>query len=61
LPRRPVGTFDLRSSDCQWAEAVGGGEGHVSVKAVRLMWIGETERLALTGFSKMSDGQVGIW
>jgi len=36
-------------------------DGHTGIKGSRLVWMGEHGRIASTGFSKMSDRQVGIW
>jgi len=49
--------YDLRAG----GEAVLVQEGHGGVKGARVIWMGDTGKLASTGFSKMSDCQVGIW
>jgi len=36
-------------------------EGHGGIKGARVVWMGEKDAFATTGFSKMSDRQVGIW
>ncbi|EIW75312.1 microtubule binding protein [Coniophora puteana RWD-64-598 SS2] len=36
-------------------------DSHGGVKGARVTWMGDTGRIATTGFSKMSDRQVGIW
>jgi len=36
-------------------------EGHAGVKGARITWMGDTGRLATTGFSKMSDRQLSVW
>ncbi|KIK91747.1 hypothetical protein PAXRUDRAFT_615322 [Paxillus rubicundulus Ve08.2h10] len=36
-------------------------EGHSGIKGARVVWMGESDRMATTGFSKMSDRQVSIW
>ncbi|KAF9224281.1 DUF1900-domain-containing protein [Gyrodon lividus] len=36
-------------------------EGHGGIKGARVVWMGESDRMATTGFSKMSDRQVTIW
>ena len=36
-------------------------EGHGGIKGARVVWLGDQERLATTGFSKMSDRQIGLW
>ena len=35
--------------------------GHSGAKNSRAVWLGELDRVATTGFSKMSDRQVGLW
>ncbi|KAH8589297.1 hypothetical protein B0O99DRAFT_523532 [Bisporella sp. PMI_857] len=35
--------------------------GHTGAKASRVVWMGEHDRLATTGFSKMSDRQLALW
>ncbi|EMD63917.1 hypothetical protein GGP41_002757 [Bipolaris sorokiniana] len=35
--------------------------GHPGAKNSRAVWMGETDRIATTGFSKMSDRQLGLW
>ncbi|KAL2052865.1 hypothetical protein ABVK25_006805 [Lepraria finkii] len=35
--------------------------GHGGAKASRVTWMGEHDRVATTGFSKMSDRQLGLW
>ena len=35
--------------------------GHPGAKNSRAVWMGETDRFATTGFSKMSDRQLGLW
>ncbi|KAG0049454.1 Coronin-like protein crn1 [Gryganskiella cystojenkinii] len=47
--------FDVRSN-----KIVHHGDSHQGVKGSRVVWMGEN-RLATTGFSKMSDRQVNIW
>ena len=37
------------------------GEGHGGIKGARVTWMGETDTIATTGFSRMSDRQVGVW
>ncbi len=53
---RKLRLFDARASK----EAVKIGDGHAGVKGARVVWMGE-ERFATTGFSKMSERQVGVW
>lgn len=35
--------------------------GHSGAKNSRAVWMGEKDRIATTGFSKMSDRQLGLW
>lgn len=35
--------------------------GHSGAKNSRAVWMGEHDRVATTGFSKMSDRQLGLW
>ncbi|KAL8940282.1 MAG: hypothetical protein Q9216_002894 [Gyalolechia sp. 2 TL-2023] len=36
-------------------------QGHAGAKNSRVTWMGEHDRIATTGFSKMSDRQLGLW
>jgi len=54
---RKIRIYDPRAG----GEAVLVQEGHGGVKGARVVWMGDTGNLATTGFSKMSDRQVGIW
>ena len=49
--------FDPRTG----AEPVRVTEGYGGIKGTRVVWMGEHDRIATTGFSKMSDRQVSIW
>jgi coronin-1B/1C/6 len=42
-------------------EAVRITEGHGSIKGACVVWMGDRDRIATTGFSWMSDCQVGVW
>lgn len=35
--------------------------GHPGAKSSRAVWLGEHDRIATTGFSRMSDRQLGLW
>lgn len=35
--------------------------GHAGAKNSRAVWMGEHDRIATTGFSRMSDRQLGLW
>lgn len=54
---RKLRMFDVRIG----GEPVRVTDGHGGVKGARVVWMGEMDRIATTGFSKMSDRQVGIW
>ncbi|EGN96969.1 hypothetical protein SERLA73DRAFT_161898 [Serpula lacrymans var. lacrymans S7.3] len=54
---RKLRLFDPRAG----SEAVRVAEGHGGIKGARVVWMGDLDKIATTGFSKMSDRQVGIW
>ncbi|KAF9038660.1 microtubule binding protein [Panaeolus papilionaceus] len=54
---RKLRIFDPRSG----GEAVRTADGHTGIKGSRVTWMGDLDRIATTGFSKMSDRQVAIW
>jgi coronin-1B/1C/6 len=54
---KKIRIFDNRAGP----EPVRVGDGHSGVKGSRVAWMGDLDRLATTGFSKMSDRQVGLW
>ncbi|KAL1938172.1 hypothetical protein VTO73DRAFT_11816 [Trametes versicolor] len=54
---RKIRFFDPRAG----GDAVRTGEGHTGIKGARITWLGDKDRIATTGFSKMSDRQVAIW
>jgi coronin-1B/1C/6 len=54
---RKLRIFDARAG----GEAVRVADGHGGIKGARVTWMGDTDRIATTGFSRMSDRQVGIW
>ncbi|WRT63362.1 uncharacterized protein IL334_000267 [Kwoniella shivajii] len=49
--------FDPRAG----TEAVRITDGHAGVKGSRVVWLGDRDRIATTGFSRMSDRQVSLW
>lgn len=51
----------LRIWNVRSGEIVSEGPGHTGAKPSRVVWIGNTDRIVTTGFSKLSDRQVGIW
>ncbi|KAI8089305.1 uncharacterized protein BX664DRAFT_332680 [Halteromyces radiatus] len=48
--------FDVRSN-----KIVQEGSGHQGIKGSRVVWLGDSDRLATTGFSRMSDRQLNLW
>ena len=36
-------------------------DGHGGIKGSRVVWMGDLDRIATTGFSKMSERQVSVW
>ncbi len=54
---RKVRLFDPRAG----GDAVRVGEGHGGIKGARVVWMGDRDRVATTGFSRMSDRQVAVW
>lgn len=51
----------LRVWDIRKQEIVSEGPAHTGAKNQRVTWLGNSDRLATTGFSKLSDRQIGIW
>lgn len=54
---RKIRLFDPRVG----GEAVRIADGHGGVKGARVTWLGDNDRIATTGFSKMSDRQLSLW
>ncbi|KAI0730409.1 microtubule binding protein [Earliella scabrosa] len=54
---RKLRLFDPRAG----SDPVRVGEGHGGIKGARVVWMGDKDRIATTGFSKMSDRQAAIW
>jgi coronin-1B/1C/6 len=54
---RKIRLFDPRAG----GEPVRSTDGHGGVKSSRITWMGDLDKIATTGFSKMSDRQVGVW
>ncbi|KAJ7464421.1 microtubule binding protein [Mycena latifolia] len=54
---RKIRLFDPRSG----GEAVRITDGHGGIKGARVVWMGGHDRIATTGFSRMSDRQVSVW
>lgn len=51
----------LRIWDVRQEKPVHEGAGHPGAKNSRAVWMGEHDRIATTGFSKMSDRQMALW
>ncbi|KAK3954129.1 coronin-6 [Pseudoneurospora amorphoporcata] len=51
----------LRVWDVRQQNAVHEYQGHEGAKNSRAVWLGEHNRIATTGFSRMSDRQVALW
>lgn len=51
----------LRIWDVRQEKPAHVGPGHAGAKNSRVAWMGEHDRFATTGFSKMSDRQLGLW
>lgn len=51
----------LRIWDARQQKPVVESPGHSGAKNSRVVWMGEHDRVATTGFSKMSDRQLGLW
>ncbi|CCH62151.1 hypothetical protein TBLA_0G02090 [Henningerozyma blattae CBS 6284] len=51
----------LRVWDIREEKIVSEGVAHSGAKNQRVVWLGNSDRLATTGFSRLSDRQIGIW
>ncbi|KAF7944040.1 hypothetical protein EAE96_010450 [Botrytis aclada] len=51
----------LRIWDTRQERPAHEGPGHTGAKNSRVVWMGEHNRVATTGFSKMSDRQLALW
>lgn len=51
----------LRVWDVRKQEIVSEGPGHGGAKSSRVVWLGHLDRIATTGFSKLSDRQIALW
>jgi coronin-1B/1C/6 len=51
----------LRVWDVRQEKAAVEIPGHPGAKNSRAVWMGEHDRFATTGFSRMSDRQLGLW
>jgi len=53
---RKLRVWDIRSN-----EIVSEGPGHTGAKNSRAVWLGNSDRIGTTGFSRLSDRQLGVW
>ncbi len=53
---RKLRVWDIRSN-----EIVSEGPGHTGAKNARAVWLGNSDRIGTTGFSRLSDRQLGVW
>jgi len=51
----------LRFWDVRQERAAQEVSGHAGAKNSRVVWLGEHDRVATTGFSRMSDRQMALW
>lgn len=51
----------LRVWDVRQEKPIHEGPGHEGAKNSRVVWMGEKNRFATTGFSRMSDRQLALW
>lgn len=51
----------LRIWDTRQERPAHEGTGHPGAKSSRTAWMGEHDRIVTTGFSRMSDRQLGLW
>ncbi|KAK9718480.1 Coronin-like protein crn1 [Basidiobolus ranarum] len=53
---KKIRVFDVRAN-----QIVQEGNGHQGIKGSRVVWLGDEDRIATTGFSRTSDRQIFIW
>ena len=51
----------IRVWDVRSGEMLSEGAGHLGAKASRIVWLGNTNRIATTGFDRFSERQLGLW
>lgn len=51
----------LRIWDLSSRSIISECQGHSGAKPSRVVWLGDSDRILTTGFSRLSDRQVGIW
>ncbi len=53
---KKIRVWDIRSG-----KIISEGPGHAGAKSSRIVWLGNTNRLVTTGFSRLSDRQIAVW
>ncbi|KAJ9056689.1 Coronin-like protein crn1 [Entomophthora muscae] len=53
---KKIRIFDARSN-----KIVQEGNGHQGIKGSRVAWLGNSDRMVTTGFSRSSDRQINVW
>jgi coronin-1B/1C/6 len=51
----------IRVWDIRAEKIISQGPGHTGAKASRVVWLGNSDRIATTGFSRLSDRQLALW
>lgn len=51
----------LRVWDIRAEKIISEGPAHSGAKNQRVVWLGNSDRIATTGFSRLSDRQIGVW
>ena len=51
----------LRIIDARTGKVAAETNGHQGIKGSRVCWLGNSDRIATTGFSRMSDRQLFLW
>lgn len=51
----------IRVWDVRAQKVLSEGTGHLGTKSMRLVWLGDHDRLATTGFSRMSEREMALW
>lgn len=51
----------IRVWDIRAEKIISQGSGHSGAKSSRVVWLGNSDRIATTGFSRLSDRQLALW
>lgn len=51
----------IRIWDLPTKKVISEGPGHSGAKPSRVVWLGQNDRILTTGFSRLSDRQIGVW